>query len=81
MLHVGKNKFLQRNVSKTKEMVINFQKTNFIMEKKYIEGHEVYVVENYEYLGVNINNKLDLHAHVSFLISKMNQCINFVTKL
>ena len=54
-----KNHFLQLNVSKTKEMIVDFRKSNFNHEKIFIEGQEVEVVENYKYLGVNINNRLD----------------------
>ena len=36
-----KDHFLQLNVSKTKEMIVDFRKTNFQHEKIYIEGQEV----------------------------------------
>ena len=49
-----KNHFLQLNVSKTKEMIVDFRKSNFNHEKIFIEGQEVEVVENYKYLGIKM---------------------------
>ena len=50
-------------------------------EKIFIEEQEVERVQNYKYLGVNINNKLDWHPHVSTVISKINQRYHLVRKL
>ena len=62
-------------------MIVDFRKTNLQHEKIYIEGQEVEIVENYKYLGVNINNRLDWHAHTTTIISKINQRMHFVRKL
>ena len=62
-------------------MIVDFRKSNFNHEKIFIEGQEVEVVENYKYLGVNINNQLDWHSHASTVISKINQRMHFVRKL
>ena len=62
-------------------MIVDFRKSNFNHEKIFIEGQEVEVVENYKYLGININNQLDWHAHASTVISKINQRMHFVRKL
>ena len=72
---------LQLNVSKTKEMIIDFRLGENEHEPILIEGKEVALVENYKYLGININNKLDWHAHVSSVISKTNQRFHLVRKL
>ena len=76
-----KNHFLRLNVSKTKEMVFDFRLGNIHHESTYIDGQEVQFVENYKYLGININNKLDWHIHASSVISKINQRFYFVRKL
>ena len=72
---------LQLNVSKTKEMIIDFRKNNSTHNKIFIKDQEVETVENYKYLGININNKLDWHTHAKSVISRINQRIHFVRKL
>ena len=72
---------LQLNVSKTKEMIIDFRLGITHYESIFIDGQEVEKVENYKYLGVNINHKLDWHTHTSNVISKINQRLYFVRKL
>ena len=47
----------------------------------FIKDQEVETVENYKYLGININNKLDWHTHAKSVISRINQRIHFVRKL
>ena len=73
--------FLLLNVSKTKEMIIDFRIEPEEHASIFIDGQEVERVENYKYLGVNINHKLDWHQHTSNVISKINQRLYFVRKL
>ena len=76
-----KDHFLQLNVSKTKEMIIDFRIEAQEHPRIFIDDQEVERVENYKYLGVHINNKLDWHHHSSSVISKINQRLYFVRKL
>ena len=62
-------------------MIIDFRLNSPAHEKIFIEEQEVERVQNYKYLGVNINNKLDWHPHVSTVISKINQRYHLVRKL
>ena len=78
---VQKTFFTVLHLKKAKEMIVDFRKSNFNNEKIYIKGQEEKVVENYKYLGVNINNRLDWHALASTVITKINQRIHFVRKL
>ena len=72
---------LHLNVSKTKEIVIDFRKSQHVHPNVIIDGETVEQVENYKYLGVHVNNKLDWTVHTSSVISKINQRMFFVRKL
>lgn len=52
----GRN-HLRLNVNKTREM--DFRKKRTASQPLCILGEDVKEVENYKYLGVNINNRLD----------------------
>ena len=72
---------LHLNVSKTKEIIIDFRKTHCDHQNVVIDNEIVEQVENYKYLGVHVNNKLDWSVHTSTVISKINQRMFFVRKL
>ena len=55
---VGTNHLLL-NVTKTKEMVVDFRRTRNTLNTISIMGEEVEVVEGYRYLGVHLYNRLD----------------------
>ena len=76
-----KDHFLQLNVSKTKEVIIDFRLKPFVHQDVIIDGQVVEQVENYEYLGIHVNNRLDWSIHASKVISKINQRMFFVRKL
>ncbi|XP_068172840.1 ATP-binding cassette sub-family C member 12-like [Antennarius striatus] len=50
---------LQLNMSKTKEMVLDFQRAPSSPRPVIIKGSEMEVVGNYKYLGVQLDSKLD----------------------
>ena len=72
---------LHLNVSKTKGIIIDFRKTHCDHQNVVIDNEIVEQVENYKYLGVHVNNKLDWSVHTSTVISKINQRMFFVRKL
>ena len=52
-------KYLYLNVSKTKEMFIDFRKNQRWPKPVYIKGEAVERVDTYKYLGVVFDNKLN----------------------
>ena len=50
---------LRLNISKTKELVIDFRKNKEPLTPVTIHGKEVEIVQSYKYLGVHIDSKLD----------------------
>ena len=64
--------FLELNVSKTKEMVIEFRKNVEAPIPVTIRGTEVERTRTYKYLGVTLNDKLTWGDHVDTVIKKLN---------
>ncbi|TWW71656.1 hypothetical protein D4764_16G0001530 [Takifugu flavidus] len=50
---------LRINTSKTKEVVIDFSRKASHTAPVNIQGLDIEIVEEYKYLGVHLNNKLD----------------------
>eukprot|EP00061_Rhincodon_typus_P003090 g19248.t1 len=59
-----KDNNLPHNVSKTKELIIDFGKKGGGHTPIYIKGAEVEMVESIEFLGVTINNTLSWTSHI-----------------
>ena len=72
---------LHLNVSKTKDMVIDFRMKGNEHEAIEIGGELVERVSDYKYLGVTVNDKLDWSVHAQNVMSKVNQRMYFVRKL
>ena len=72
---------LHLNVSKTKEIIIDFRKKALEHQNVEIDGQIVEKVECYKYLGVTVNEKLNWTPHLQTIISKINQRMFFVRKL
>lgn len=53
------NNHLQLNVTKTKELVIDFRRKKTQLTPLCISGGNVEIVDSYKYLGVYIDNKLN----------------------
>ena len=51
------------NVTRTREMVVNLRRNSTLLKKITIEGEETQVVDDYKYLGVHPDNKLDWYYH------------------
>ncbi|KAK7880206.1 hypothetical protein WMY93_033125 [Mugilogobius chulae] len=67
----GQN-YLQLNVSKTKELVVDFRMKRTVPSPIYISGTEVDIVDTYKYLGVHLDHKLDW-AKIQMLYSKKDR--------
>ena len=57
------NNNLSLNVTKTKEMIVDYRKRRNEHAPILIDGAEVEQVESFEFLGVHINNKLEWSKH------------------
>ena len=64
--------FLELNVKKTKEMIINFRKSKALPDPIIINDHTVERVRTYKYLGVMLNNDLSWSSNTDYIISKLN---------
>ncbi|XP_077475191.1 battenin isoform X3 [Stigmatopora argus] len=58
------------NNSKTKEMVIDFQMNPQQTTQVNIQGTDIEIVENFKYLGVHLNNKLDWSTNIDALYKR-----------
>ena len=76
-----KDNFLELNVNKTKELIIDFSKTPVQHEPLEINDETVEVVEEYKYLGTVIDNKLNFSSHIDEIYKKANSRMFFVRKL
>ena len=73
--------YLELNVSKTKEMVIDFRQTRPDPQPVDIKGSAVARVDTYKYLGIVLNNKLSWGDHVDFIVKKLNSRMYCLRKL
>ena len=76
-----KSSFLDINVSKTKEMHIDFRKKPSVTSPVIINDQAVEVVQQYKYLGTIIDNKLTFEPQVDAVCSKAHQRMFFYRKL
>ncbi|KAI4877761.1 hypothetical protein NFI96_007703 [Prochilodus magdalenae] len=72
---------LQLNISKTKEMVVDFRKNRSPQAPVTIDGEEVEVVGTYKYLGVHLDNKLDWSSNTSAVFKRGQSRLYFLRKL
>ena len=66
-----KRTFLELNVNKTKEMVINFRKHDDAIRPVILDEQAVERVSNYKYLGVVFDNNLNWHDHIDMVLKKL----------
>lgn len=72
---------LHLNVSKTKDMVIDFRKAPPPPTTTIIKGTNIELVENYKYLGVIIDKKLCFEPWTDHLTKKVQQRMYFLRKM
>ena len=73
--------YLYLNVSKTKEMCIDFRKNQSCPKPVYIKGEAVERVETYKYLGVVFDSKLNWKENINSVLKKVNTRLYCLRKL
>ena len=74
-------KFLHLNVSKTKEMLINFRRDYTVPDQVVIKNTKVERVQNYKYLGITIDNQLKWTENTDTVVKKVNSRLYCLKKL
>ena len=72
---------LQLNVTKTKELVVDLRRAKTPVIPVSINGTNVDIVEDYKYLGVYIDNKLDWAKNTEALYKKGQSRLYFLRRL
>ena len=73
--------YVYLNVSKTKEMCIDFRKNQRCPKPVYMKGEAVERVETYKYLGVVFDSKLNWKENVNSVLKKVNTKMYWLRKL
>ena len=73
--------FLELNVKKTKEMVVDFRKTAVDHVPLYIANELVENVTEYKYLGTTIDSTFSFTTHTNCLYKKVQSRVYFVRQL
>ena len=73
--------YLYLNVSKTKEMCIDFRKNQRCPKPVYIKGEAVEIVDTYKYLGVVFDSKLKWKENINSVVKKVNSRMYCIRKL
>jgi len=73
--------FLDLNVEKTKQLVIDFRKVKGEPEPSVIHGKEVQLVDTYKYLGTVYDNQLKCHANTEVIVKKGQQRVHLLRML
>ena len=76
-----KTNFLELNVEKTNEMIIDFRKSKALPDPIIINDHAVERVSTYKYLGVMLNNDISWSNYTDYIISKLNSRLCCLRKL
>ena len=73
--------YLQLNVNKTKEMIVDFRVSPVTHDALYIKGEQVQVVSEYKYLGTIIDNRFSFDINVNAVYKKALKRVYFVRQL
>ena len=73
--------FLELNVSKTKELIFDFRRSQCPVQPVTIGTDTVEIVNEYKYLGTIIDNQLNWSSNIRQLYSKCQQRLYFLRKL
>lgn len=63
--------FLQINIKKTRDMVIDFRSCQLAPQPTRVKGQKMEGASSYKYLGLIINNKLRFDTHVDAVCKKV----------
>jgi hypothetical protein len=72
---------LELNVSKTKEMIIDFRKNKTPLSALSVKGREVEQVESFKFLGVHISNTIGWDVNITSACKKAQQRLYFLRQL
>ena len=72
---------LALNISKTKELVLDFRRNRAVPAPLYINGECVEQVETFKFLGVHISANLSWSANTTALVKKAQQRLHFLRVL
>ena len=75
------NHHLELNVTKTKELIIDFRPDSGPLTPVSIDNDTVEVVDNFKYLGVTLDSKLDFKLHVQNVQKKGQQRLHVLRRL
>jgi hypothetical protein len=75
------NNNLSLNVTKTKEMIVDYRKRSTEHAPILIDEAVVKQVESFKFLGVNINNKLESSKHTKTVVKRARQSLFPLRKL
>jgi hypothetical protein len=64
---------LHLNVSKTKELIVEYRKRRAEHAPIHIDGAEVERIESFKFLGVHITNKLSWSKHTKTVMKRARQ--------
>ncbi|PIK46347.1 hypothetical protein BSL78_16796 [Apostichopus japonicus] len=73
--------FLQLNVAKTKEMIIDFRHNTNPPPPVVVKGSVIDRVTSYKYLGVVLNDHLAWGDHIDILVKKLNSRLYCLRKM
>ena len=73
--------FLDLNVSKTKEMFIDFRHANIVHKASVIHGEDVQSVESYKYLGTVFDSQLKFDINTESIVKRGQQRIHLMRRL
>jgi hypothetical protein len=76
-----KENYLNLNVDKTKELVIDFRRKQTVIEDLVIDGKKVERVTEYKYLGTVIDSKLNFDANTNSIHKKCQSRVYCLQKL
>ena len=75
------NNKLNLNVSKTKELTINFSSLDPMLDSLIIKDESVEIVNSYKYLGITLKDNLNWSDHVDTVVNKANKRLYLLRKL
>ena len=72
---------LSLNVKKTKAMALHMPQKKIIHPNIQINGSNIEFVDNFVFLGITINNKLNWNSHINKLTNKISKTVGILNKL
>ncbi len=69
------------NVKKPKAMAFHMPQKKIIQPNIQINGYNIEFVKNFMFLGITINNKLNLNSHINKVTNKISKTVGILNKL